>query len=173
MPTSGLVNSPTPNPPRTAAPRAAPGDASVVCTPMPNASAMIWRQSALCRPPPAPRATSAAAPARCINSRPWRWLKATPSSTARTRCSRRWPRCRPKNTPRASGSTYGVRSPLRYGKNTRPSQPGGASPARSISQAYAPSPVTGNSGCSRSRSQRREPPALSVTDIRCQRSGSA
>ena len=51
--------------------------------------------------------------------------KATPSSTARTSAPRSWRSERPAKAARALGSTCGVRSPVRYGRNVSPSTPGG------------------------------------------------
>ena len=67
---------------------------------------------------------AAALAARRTRSKESRSPQATPSSTARTSAPRSWRISRPVNAPRASGSACGVRSPVRYGRNVRPSAPG-------------------------------------------------
>ena len=106
-------------------------------------------------------------PAAVMRSRPSRRPNATPSSTARVRWRRSWVTVSPTNAPRASGSGYGLRSPVRYGRNSRPSLPGGTSAA-----AATRSPKS-TPGARASRNQRRLPAAESITDIMCQRPGTA
>ncbi len=106
-------------------------------------------------------------PAVTIRSSPSRRPWATPSSTARVRCLRSWPTVSPMNPPRASGSGCGLRSPPRYGRNESPSAPAETVAASASRSAH------GTPGAIASRYQRRLPAADSITDIRCQRSGTA
>ena len=100
-------------------------------------------------------------------SSPSRIENATPSITARVMCARPWRTVRPTNAPRACGSRCGVRSPVRYGRNSRPSAPGSTASASSTSSSkLAPPP-------SRSRHHDSEPPADSVTAIRWNAPGTA
>ena len=97
-----------------AAPYAAPSVVLTVAISASRTSARTWRQSALAVPPPDARTwTGAGIPAAVIRSSPSRSPKATPSSTDRTRCPRPWASVRPVNAPRAYGSGWGLRSPLR------------------------------------------------------------
>ena len=95
-----------------------------------------------------------------------RSANAPPSRTARTRWARLWQARRPQNTPRASASQIGDRSPARYGRNTRPSGPGGTSSASrrssSIVQRSPRTPSASQSATTRSPSSRR--PASSGRD---------
>src|SRR5207248_1389832 len=75
------------------------------------------------------RSSRAATPVASNASSPWRTANATPSSAARKRWPREWLRRRPIQPPLASGSKYGVRSPVRYGRKTRPSAPAGTANA--------------------------------------------
>ena len=52
---------------------------------------------------------------------------------ARYRWPREWRRVRPQITPRAFGSLMGLRSPAKYGRTMRPSDPGGTPEASSES----------------------------------------
>jgi cation diffusion facilitator CzcD-associated flavoprotein CzcO len=65
-------------------------------------------------PPPEARIwVTSANPAAFINSKPSRNPKATPSNTERVRCACVCRTVKPTNAPRASGSGWGVRSPVR------------------------------------------------------------
>ena len=147
------------------------------------------------RSPPRPRSARAAgraprrrsaARARCARRRPRRAPQLGPRRRARAaaRASRagrrRRPRARarderaavvaerrPVKAPRASGSACGVRSPARYGRKVRPSAPG--CQRRRLGEQL----VVARRGASRSRSQRSEPAAESITPIACQRAGTA
>ena len=79
----------------------------------------------------------------------------------------RAPRVSPTNAPRASGSGCGLRSPVRYGRKNRPSL------AAATSAAASTSSPNSTPGASASRNQRRLPAAESITDIMCQRPGTA
>ena len=106
-------------------------------------------------------------PAASMRSRPSRRPNATPSMTARVRWRRSCPMVSPTNAPRAYGSGYGLRSPVRYGRKNRPSVAASTSAADSTRE---PNSVP---GASASRNQRRLPAAESITDIMCHRPGTA
>ena len=63
-------------------------------------------------------------------------LKATPSRIARTMCARVWSAAKPIRAARASGSRCGVRSPMRYGAQSTPPEPGGTVAASAFSRSY-------------------------------------
>ena len=77
---------------------------------MPSASASIWRHSGLRAKPPVARTSSIRRPAAASTRRTSASCRQTPSSAARTRCSRRCARVRPTYAPR--GQRAPVRRPL-------------------------------------------------------------
>ncbi len=112
-------------PASTASPNAAPHEATGTRTGMPSTSAFIWHQSGLFAPPPTERRLSTGRPAARATSTLWRRANAVPSRSARTRAALLVARLSPKNTPRASVSHRGERSPAMYGRNSTPPLPAG------------------------------------------------
>ena len=114
------------------------------------------------RPAAGTRADAGSTPSRRRSSRESRSPNATPSSTARTSAPRLWRSERPAKAARALGSTCGVRSPARYGRNVSPSTPGGHGSASATT-------FSGGSPCATTpRSQPSDPAAESITPIACQ-----
>ena len=130
-------------------------------------SVVLGTSGVVLAPPPDARATRVSTPSSRSRSRESRRPKATPSRTARTSAPRSWRSSSPTNAPLASGSAWGVRSPARYGRKSRPSAPGSQASASSTSLS------NGTSGATTSWSQRSDPAADSITPIACQVRGTA
>ncbi len=103
-------------------------------------SAWIWRQRAFRAPPPDTRICSIATPISRISSRLSRIANVAPSSRLRIMWGRPWRTVSPIQAALASGSKWGVRSPVMYGRKNRPSAPTPASAASPVSRKYGSSP---------------------------------
>ena len=146
-----------------------PRSCSTVAISASRTSARIWRQSGLAMPPPDARICAGAGmPAATISSRPSRSPKATPSRTARVEVA---PVVRERQPDeRAARERVGVRAAFarEVGQEQQPVAAGGDSPAAVATRVPNATP-----GAIVSRNQRRLPAAESITDMRCQRSGTA
>ncbi len=87
---------------------------------------MIWHQTSLCATPPVKFSLGTRPYIASIVSMAQRELKAMPSNTARTMCSREWLRPMLYNPARANSSSIGHLSPNIQGVNIRPPAPGPA-----------------------------------------------
>ena len=98
---------------------------STVAISAPSTSARICRQRGLAVPPRTP-GPGRAPPSRSRSSGRGRRAARRPRPPARpaSGAAGRVPSDSPTNAPRASGSGWGLRSPVRYGRNSSPSRPG-------------------------------------------------
>src|SRR5262249_27096156 len=130
---STFGHSPAPTPARIAAPYAAPSIVFTIASSASSTSARICRHNALFAPPPETLTCSIEpSPPLLKNTNMPLRQSAAPPTPERARAPLACQRVKPIHAPQASGSGYGVRSPLRYGRKTNPSLPEGTVSASSI-----------------------------------------